>query len=180
MPMTFKQYLLKNKNRTHHQVYGAGGWGGYYGGYNFPHNDQSIGDVTGGSFSIDGGEGEEDLLKGLPGDERPINVDELETDEVDMDNAEDAEPIDPDKQGIIRFIKGARLVYKRVTDEGTFEELWVYNTGKPTRSEFEIRKDILAGTDIPLDSTASEDGSQTYTMWTSGDVQMIKIEGLPN
>ncbi len=87
----------------------------------------------------------------------------------------------PNKQGMIRTVKGAHLVYKRKTPDGFYEELWMFNIGKDTqRDEMEIRKDILSGTDIPPESTKSKDGTQSYELWTAGNGQMLKIGGLPN
>ncbi|MFY0658093.1 MAG: hypothetical protein JXR12_15250 [Neptunomonas phycophila] len=88
---------------------------------------------------------------------------------------------DPNKQGMIRVVKGAHLVYKRKTPDGYYEELWMFNIGKESaRDEMEIRKEILSGTEIPETGTRSEDGSQSYDLWTSGNGQMMKITGLPN
>ena len=86
---------------------------------------------------------------------------------------------DPDKQGLIRTVKNAHLVYKRETDEGTFDELWVYNV-TDLRGELDIKKAILAGTDIPINKLRSPDGSQTYEIWSAGNAEMILIKGLPS
>ena len=130
--------------------------------------------MEGGSISstLGGDEGEEDL--NLLDRENSSQEDNTTPDTTEV------EPFDPNKQGAIRFVKGARLVYKRETDDGTYEELWIYKVGNPDRDEYEVRKDILAGTDIPIDKTASEDGAQSYEMWSAGDAQLIKIDGLPN
>jgi len=160
MPLTFKQYLSKNKAKPKHNVWGGVGYG-YFGSY-------GLGMVGGESVDMGGGEDEELLKMKTPDTE----------DQPDLDTED--QPEDPDKQGIVRVIKGARLVYKRETDDGTFEELWMFKTGNPTRDEFQIKKDILAGTDIPTNKTSSEDDEQSYTVWASGNVQMMKINGLPN
>ena len=55
---------------------------------------------------------------------------------------------DPDKQGIIRVIPNAHLVYKRDDGKGSFEELWVYKIKNDMKSSYDIRNEILAGTDI--------------------------------
>lgn len=86
---------------------------------------------------------------------------------------------DPDRQGVIRAIKRAHLVYKRESDGGGFEELWVYNIGT-MKDEMKTRKAILAGTDIPPGKTTSPDGTQTYNIWSTGNAEMISIKGLPN
>lgn len=99
---------------------------------------------------------------------------------VDLGDGPD-ELEEPNRQGTIRVIKGAHLVYKRKTPDGFYEELWFYNIGKETsRDELELRKEILAGTDIPESGTKSDDGAQSYEIWTSGNGQMMKVVGLPN
>lgn len=87
---------------------------------------------------------------------------------------------DPDKQGLIRTVKGAHLVYKRQEEEGTFEELWIFNTGKKFGDEYDVRHAILAGTDIPPKKTRSDDGNQEYFLSTLGNAQLLHIKGLPN
>ena len=86
---------------------------------------------------------------------------------------------DPDRQGAIRVIKNAHLVYKRQQEDGTFEEMWIYKIGDDFASEIDVRNDILAGTDIPPNKTKSPDGSQQYTLSTMGDAQILQITGLP-
>lgn len=87
-------------------------------------------------------------------------------------------PDDPDRQGIIRTVKKAHLVYKRQTPEGTFEELWMYNIGPDMRDELKVRREILAGTDIPAQKTTSPDGQQSYVLTTMGNAQLLLIKGL--
>ena len=86
---------------------------------------------------------------------------------------------DPDRQGVIRAVPKAHLVYKRESSEGGYEELWVYNIGS-MRDEIEIRRSILAGTDILPGKTSSEDGEQSYQLWASGNAEVLCIKGLPN
>jgi len=80
---------------------------------------------------------------------------------------------------LIRTVKGSHLVYKRKSEDGTYEELWIYNAGN-MRDELEVRKAILAGTDIPTSKTQSPDGSQKYELWSAGNAEMLQIQGLPN
>lgn len=87
---------------------------------------------------------------------------------------------DPDRQGLIRTVRGAHLVYKRQEEEGTFEELWIFNTGKKFGDEYDVRHAILAGTDIPPKKTRSDDGNQEYFLSTLGNAQLLHIKGLPN
>ena len=91
----------------------------------------------------------------------------------------DQTPDDPNKQGVLRTVKNAHLVYKRENGDGGFEELWIYNIGT-LKDELETRKAILAGTDIPVSKTSSEDGSQTYTIWSAGNAELIHVTGLQN
>lgn len=99
-----------------------------------------------------------------------------DTNDVTADNTSE----NPDKQGMIRKIPNAHLVYKRADETGTFTELWMYEIKKGMRDEFNVRDNILAGTDIPPRQTSSPDGSQSYDMWTAGNMQLIQISGLPN
>lgn len=120
--------------------------------------------------SSEGGEGD------LPSDVAP----EDETDELSqLDDVASNATEDPDRQGVIRSVKKAHLVYKRESSEGGFEELWVYNIGT-MKDELETRKAILAGTDIPPGKTTSPDGTQTYSIWSTGNAEMLSIKGLPN
>lgn len=99
-------------------------------------------------------------------------------DAVDADNDQEWE--NPDLQGTIRAIPNAHLVYKRQQEDGTFDELWHYNIGEDFKRELKIRRAVLAGTDIPINKMKSPDGNQTYELWTIGNGQMLKIQGLPN
>lgn len=130
------------------------------------------------------GEGEEDY----PSDDTIVSTDVNDEDpdmdamdSEDMGPGEEVEPEDPDKQGMIRVVNGAHLVYKRKQDDGTYEELWQYKIkDHDMRNEVEVRHDILNGTDIPVDKTRSEDGTQRYELTTMGDAQLLRITGLPN
>lgn len=96
------------------------------------------------------------------------------------DELDPEEPQDPDKQGIIRTVDDAHLVYKRQTPDGDYEELWIYNIDRDLKNELEIRRNILAGTDIPQGKTKSDDGSQHYNLVTLGNAQLLHIQGLQN
>jgi hypothetical protein len=87
---------------------------------------------------------------------------------------------DKNFQGLVRNIPGARLLFKKQMDDGTFEELWIYVIVPGLHSEVKIRKKILAGTDIPQRQTHSPNGEQSYKVWTAGDRQYLHITGLPN
>lgn len=109
-----------------------------------------------------------------------LDLDDADSEtDLDLDDVVNQASDDPDKQGLIRTVKKAHLVFKRQSSNGTFEELWVYNLGT-LRDELETRKAILAGTDIPTTKTKSPDGTQSYTIWTAGNVEMLHVIGLPN
>lgn len=96
-----------------------------------------------------------------------------------MDGEDGEQDGDPDKQGLIRTVPNAHLVFKRETADGSFEELWVYNVSE-LRGSMDTRKAILAGTDIPTNKTKSPDGNQTYELWSAGNAEMLMITGLQN
>lgn len=98
-----------------------------------------------------------------------------------MDQLANKATEDPNKQGLIRNVKGAHLVYKRQSEDGTYDELWVYNVQDGDFSkEIKRRRDILSGTDIPPNKTTSPDGAQSYEIWTTSNAEMLLIKGLPN
>ena len=104
---------------------------------------------------------------------------DLEGDDInDIDAIAHDATDDPNHQGTIRAVKKAHMVYKREGDDG-FEELWVYNIGS-MKDELDVRKAILAGTDIKPGKTTSDDGSQTYSIWSAGNAEVMRITGLPN
>jgi hypothetical protein len=113
-------------------------------------------------------------------------VDELVDDEEKSntvsglpDIGEEEEDGDADFQGEIRTVRGANLVYKRKNENGNFEELWVYNVGNDIKRESQIRRAILAGTDINPNTEESEDGEQYADTSTIGNVQFLNIVGIP-
>lgn len=109
-----------------------------------------------------------------------LELDGEDDDFGDLDDLEGEEDEDPDRQGLIRVVPNAHLVYKRASEDGTFEELWIYNTSEVLDDELQTRRAILAGTDIPQNKMASEDGSQRYELWTAGNAQLLHITGLPS
>lgn len=98
--------------------------------------------------------------------------------EGEMGEGEPTEPEDPDRQGLIRTVNKAHMIYKRKTDDGTYDEMWMYNVSN-LRDNISVRKAILAGTDIPPNRSQSPDGSQSYELWTAGNAEMMLIKGLP-
>jgi len=106
--------------------------------------------------------------------------DDVELPATDGEQPVEDETQDPNRQGTIRHVPNAHLVFKRETEDGTYEELWLYNIGKNFKSDTQIRERILAGTDIPIEKMQSKDGTQYYDIWSIGNVQMLNIKGLPN
>lgn len=106
-------------------------------------------------------------------EQMPAADEELPDDENLEGNEEDQEPI-------IRTVDGAHLIKKEQTEDGRFEEVWVYNVGKNIKDALAVRREILAGTDIGEKKVQSDDGEQSYTLWTLGNAQVLHIKGLPN
>ena len=98
----------------------------------------------------------------------------------EMPDEEVPEGGDKDRAGVIRYVKDAHLVFKRRNEEGTFDELWLYNISNDMKDELVVRRAILAGTDISKNKTRSEDGNQQYNLTTLGNAQYLQITGLPN
>ena len=124
-----------------------------------------------------------DELSDEPSDDMDLSLDDpdevQDSEHPELDGIADDASDDPDRQGLIRTVKGAHLVYKRDTEEGSFEELWIYNVST-LRDELIVKKAILAGTDIPTNKTQSPDGSQSYEIWSAGNAEMLLVKGLPN
>lgn len=100
--------------------------------------------------------------------------------DFDFSELDDQEEDDPDRQGIIRTVPNAHLVYKRSEEDGTFTELWIYNVGEDFEEELQTRRAILAGTDIENNKMMSPDGQQKFSVWTAGNAQLLQVTGLPS
>jgi len=108
------------------------------------------------------------------------NVSKIDPEE-DKDGEQGEEDKDLNRQGLIRKVKNAHLIYKRENETDTYDELWVYRSGKDgIQSEIDIKNDIVSGTDIPIDGLTSDDGEQYYEIWHVGEVIFLKIFNLPN
>jgi len=109
------------------------------------------------------------------------NDDEFDEDETDdkLDQVVNKATENPDRQGVIRNVPGAHLVYKRQSPDGTYEELWVYSVDDMQKG-VSIRRSILAGTDIKVNKTSSESDEQHYVVWSVGNGECLNIKGLPN
>lgn len=91
---------------------------------------------------------------------------------------------DPDRQGNIRTIKGAHLVYKRKSENNLYDELWIFKQNQMDQWTTHTYDAILAGTDIPKGKENSEDGTQSVERYEVGDPQntlvFVEIKGLAN
>ena len=127
----------------------------------------------------------------FPGEENDTD-NELDSDSGNEDDAElnsddqsDIKSVvnkateNPDKQGAIRVVPGAHLVYKRQSKDGTYEELWIYKN-EDMKSALILRRDIISGTDIPVNKSTSDDAKQSYVIWTTGNMELLHIVGLQN
>lgn len=121
-------------------------------------------------------------VPGVAGSTMPVGAMSMGTEESPPAPMEKQEWSDPDKQGVIRTVNGAHLVFKRQTDDGRFEELWIikHDDDNKFQNQLDIRRDILAGTDIPITKTKSDDKTQKVELWDVGNIQFISIMGLPN
>lgn len=126
--------------------------------------------------SSPGGAGGQGGESDLPDDVAPTPE---EDPAAELDDVAGNATEDPDRQGAIRSVKKAHLIFKRESGDGGYEELWIYNIGT-MKDELETRKAILAGTDIPPGKTSSPDGAQSYTLWSAGNAEVLHISGLPN
>lgn len=148
-------------------------------------DDEPAGDIDPNEIptDVENAEGEADTLD----DVDPVDAEQADVDGLDQDTADalpdsdftDAEEGDQDFQGNIRTVRGANLVFKRKTEDGNFEELWVYNVGNDMKRETQIRRAILSGTDIDPTSQQSNDGNQYAETSSMGNVQFLHIVGLP-
>lgn len=144
-------------------------------------DEQDTDDNTGFDMDLDGdddGDDEEstDLdMDSMDGDDELPKIDDVSSDVVD------AATENPNKQGVIRSVPGAELVYKRREGAGseTYEELWRFTIAK-MQDAIKMRGAILSGTDIPVHNTQSPDGTQSVSTWNPGNVCLLHIKGLPN
>jgi hypothetical protein len=116
-----------------------------------------------------------DLKNDTSENEKDSNDEKSSNDKDDKKKKEN-----PDKQGVLRKIQNAHLIYKRQDVDGTYTELWTYDIQKGVKDEFNIRNAILNGTDIDHKTGSSPDNIQRYELWTSNNRQFMQITGLPN
>lgn len=124
---------------------------------------------------VDGEQGDEEL----DGEQQQPQDDEQGD---DQELSQDGEQGDPDRQGDIRTVPEAHLVYKRKNENNLFDELWIFKMNQHDTWTMKTFDAILAGTDIPKGSTTSDDGSQTVERWEVGDPKntlvFVEIKGL--
>jgi hypothetical protein len=130
-----------------------------------PDSVQDMGAEFDDEMNVDEEQPSDEFGEKMPGDE--------------LDDEQSEEPVDPNRAGLIRYVKGAHLVYKREQEDGTYEEMWIYNSGE-FKNDIKVKKAILSGTDIPPNATRSPDGSQTVKMWSAGNADIVVINGLVN
>lgn len=120
-------------------------------------------------------------VEDLSGGDSEDTDDSEESIDLSSDSDEESEENeDPNKQGLLRKVPGAHLVYKRQIETGQYEEMWSYKVEKNIKDETKLKNAILAGTDIDPRRGISEDGQQSYEIWTAGNAQILVITGLPN
>ena len=117
--------------------------------------------------------GEEDTETEFQSDETDDNL------EKNIDDIVDTATENPDKQGNVRTVPGAHLVYKRKNEMGTYDELWIFPSSE-IKNSLKIRNAILSGTDIPPNKTTSPDDKSSYNVWSAGNCELMNITGLPN
>ena len=127
----------------------------------------------GDEFDFDFGDDDE-----VQDDEMNLDFGDGEQHDEEEEGEDGGEDGDADFQGNIRTVRGACLVFKRKDQNGTYEELWVYNIGQNLPEETRVRKAILSGTDIDPNKQESDDGQQKASTWTIGNLQYLKIDGL--
>lgn len=109
-------------------------------------------------------------------DEQPEDGEQPPTDEEGEE--------DPDRQGDIRVVKGAHLVYKRKSDNNLYDELWIYKQNQMDTWTLKTYDAIIAGSDIPKGETQSADGTQHVDRYEVGNPKntlvFVEIRGLSN
>jgi len=121
------------------------------------------------------------------GDENPPDQQGDQSDQDQQDGKtqpDEKSKGDPDRQGSIRTIPDAHLVYKRKNDHNLYDELWIYKQNQHDSWTMKTYDVIIAGSDIPKGSTSSPDNTQTVERWEVGDptntLVFVHIKGLPN
>lgn len=140
--------------------------------YEFDNDEQSEEPTEDDDYSYPGDEEEDPESGDLENnDSSDIESDQEEEDIVDVATE------NPSMQGLIRNVAGATLVSKRKQSDDTYTELWMY-TVRDVKNGIGVRNEILSGTDIPLHRISSSDEIQSYTSWSTGNIEMIEIKGL--
>lgn len=116
-------------------------------------------------------------------DDRPRDSSSEYSDDEHSDDVSNGAD-DPDRQGEIRHVTNAHLVFKRKDERNQFTELWIYKENALQKKTNKTYDAIIAGTDIPRGQRTSEDGSQTVSVWEIGSptntLVYVELKGLPN
>lgn len=124
----------------------------------------------------------DDVEDGLTGDPADAPPGEEDPNAMGIDGVPGEPESDPDKQGVIRVVPDAHLVYKRKNEQNQYTELWVYKRNLLQHDNKGTHAAILAGSDIPKGRTSSEDGTQTLVTWEIGPpanlLTFVQINGL--
>ncbi len=141
--------------------------------YEFDNDEQSEEEPTEDDDYVYPGDEEEDPESGdlENSDSSDIESDQEEEDIVDVATE------NPSMQGLIRNVPGAKLISKRKQPDDTYTELWMY-TVTDVKKGIGVRNEILSGTDIPIHRTTSDDEIQSYSSWSTGNIEMIEIKGI--
>ena len=111
--------------------------------------------------------------------EKIVDFSKLDDEEKDSESKE--KDSDPNRQGLIRNVDGAHLIYKRQNSTEQYDELWVWELqSRKIDDEIKVKKNILSGTDIPIDAQKSKDNEQYFELKTIGNVSFMKIFNLPS
>lgn len=113
------------------------------------------------------------------GGDTELDIDDGET-LSDTDSGE--VPSTSDRDGEIRVVPRAHLVYKRKQDANKFTELWIYKHDNLAKQSDLVYAAILAATDIPVRAKSSPDGEQTVKTWRIGKptdtLVFVELNGL--
>lgn len=119
-----------------------------------------------------------------PSSDSDQNVMPDEESNLDDSEASTERKEDPDRQGSIRTVPNAHLVYKRKNENNLYTELWIYKQNQLDTWTMKTYDAIIAGSDIPKGSLTSSDGAQTVEKWEVGSPKdtlvFVCITGLSN
>lgn len=126
-----------------------------------------------------------DEEEGIDPDETEEERRQREEDEIfeahdpfNMARKENPVAINPHRfDGPVRRVPRAKFLSKHKNEDGTFTERWMY-LAQSIDDLVNIKRQILAGTDIPVDATSSRDGKEGFVIEQFGDVVWMTINGV--